>query len=79
MDLIKDYLFLALFLIVSQACIAEVQLRLKDGSPDQASEHLERILFIYHTMVEHRKGAKVTKPQSVCEVGVQVNVCSVLK
>ncbi|XP_062862543.1 small subunit processome component 20 homolog [Trichomycterus rosablanca] len=55
-----------------QACIKDVLLRLKGGSPDQASEHLERILFIYHTLVEHRKGAKITKPQCVCEMLLQL-------
>lgn len=48
------------------------------GQSDQTSDHIERILFIYHTLVEHRKGAKITRPQSVCEVHVYRFVCSVL-
>uniref|UniRef100_A0A8C7G8H9 UTP20 small subunit processome component n=1 Tax=Oncorhynchus kisutch TaxID=8019 RepID=A0A8C7G8H9_ONCKI len=28
----------------------------------QASDHLERLLFILHTLVGHRNGAKITKP-----------------
>lgn len=35
---------------------------------EQAAEHLERLLFILHTLVSHRNGAKVTKPEAVCQV-----------
>lgn len=35
---------------------------------EQAAEHLERLLFILHTLVSHRDGAKVTKPEAVCQV-----------
>lgn len=34
----------------------------------QAAEQLERLLFILHTLVSHRDGAKVTKPEAVCQV-----------
>uniref|UniRef100_A0A4W5L4R2 UTP20 small subunit processome component n=1 Tax=Hucho hucho TaxID=62062 RepID=A0A4W5L4R2_9TELE len=34
----------------------------------QASEHLERLLFILHTLVGHRDGAKITKPDAVCQL-----------
>ncbi|XDV24664.1 hypothetical protein PO909_028779 [Leuciscus waleckii] len=47
--------------------LKEVLGKLETSDADQANEHLERILYIYHTLVEHRKGAKITKPQSVCE------------
>lgn len=53
---------------VLQWSLKEVLGKLETIDADQANEHLERILYIYHTLVEHRKGAKITKPQSVCEV-----------
>ncbi|CAN9508305.1 unnamed protein product [Ophioblennius macclurei] len=37
----------------------------EDAQP--ATEQLERLLFIYHTMVSHRDGAKITKPEDVCQ------------
>lgn len=52
--------------------------KMEAGQSDQISDHIERILFIYHTLVEHRKGAKITRPQSVCEVHVHGFVCFVL-
>lgn len=36
---------------------------------EEAAEQLERLLFILHTLVSYRDGAKVTKPESVCQVG----------
>ncbi|KAK2883206.1 small subunit processome component 20 homolog [Channa argus] len=33
-----------------------------------ATEQLERLLFIFHTLVSHRDGAKVTKPEAVCKM-----------
>ena len=41
----------------------------KGDEADQAAEQLERLLFILHTLVSHREGAKVTKPEAVCQVG----------
>lgn len=35
----------------------------------QATDQLERLLFIFHTLVSHRDGAKVTKPEATCQVG----------
>lgn len=35
----------------------------------QATDQLERLLFIFHTLVSHRDGVKVTKPEAVCQVG----------
>uniref|UniRef100_A0A3Q3F398 UTP20 small subunit processome component n=1 Tax=Kryptolebias marmoratus TaxID=37003 RepID=A0A3Q3F398_KRYMA len=31
-------------------------------------QQLERLLFVLHTLVSHRGGAKVTKPETVCQV-----------
>ncbi|XP_075867628.1 small subunit processome component 20 homolog [Nelusetta ayraudi] len=39
---------------------------------EQAAEHLERLLFILHTLVSHRNGAKVTKPEAVCQTVLQL-------
>ncbi|XP_066524697.1 small subunit processome component 20 homolog [Hoplias malabaricus] len=55
-----------------QGCIKNLLPKLKADDPNQASEHMERILFVYHTLVSHRKGARITKPQDVCEVLVQL-------
>lgn len=40
----------------------------KGEETDQAAEQLERLLFILHTLVSHRDGAKITKPEAVCQV-----------
>lgn len=40
----------------------------KGDEADQATEQLERLLFILHTLVSHRDGAKITKPEAVCQV-----------
>lgn len=40
----------------------------KGEEAEQATEQLERLLFIFHTLVSHRDGAKVTKPEAVCQV-----------
>lgn len=40
----------------------------KGEEADQAAEQLERLLFILHTLVSHRDGAKITKPEAVCQV-----------
>ncbi|XP_070710114.1 small subunit processome component 20 homolog [Pempheris klunzingeri] len=39
----------------------------KGEEAGQASEQLERLLFIFHTLVSHRDGDKVTKPDAVCQ------------
>lgn len=41
----------------------------KGEEADEATEQLERLLFILHTLVSHRDGAKITKPEAVCKVG----------
>lgn len=42
----------------------------KGEKAEQATEQLERLLFILQTLVSHKNGAKVTKPDSVCQVRV---------
>ncbi|CAJ1054380.1 small subunit processome component 20 homolog [Xyrichtys novacula] len=39
----------------------------KGKEADQAAEQLERLLFILHTLVSHKDGAKITKPEAVCQ------------
>ncbi|KAL7370997.1 hypothetical protein ABVT39_016013 [Epinephelus coioides] len=39
----------------------------KGEEAEQATEQLERLLFILHTLVSHKDGAKVTKPEAVCQ------------
>lgn len=41
----------------------------KGQKAEEAAEQLERLLFILHTLVSYRDGAKITKPESVCQVG----------
>uniref|UniRef100_A0A673BJE7 UTP20 small subunit processome component n=1 Tax=Sphaeramia orbicularis TaxID=375764 RepID=A0A673BJE7_9TELE len=44
----------------------------------QAAEQLERLLFILHSLVSHRNGAKVTKPEAVCQTVLQLIQTSAL-
>ncbi|XP_064199288.1 small subunit processome component 20 homolog [Anguilla rostrata] len=54
-------------------CLVEVLQKLESGSEGgQVSEHMERLLNIYHTLAEHRGGAKVTRPESVCETLIKL-------
>lgn len=39
-----------------------------DEVESEALEQLERLLFVLHTLVSHRDGAKVTKPETVTKV-----------
>ncbi|KAM9846103.1 small subunit processome component 20 homolog [Aulostomus maculatus] len=39
----------------------------KGEDAEQATEQLQRLLFILHTLVSHRDGAKITKPEAVCQ------------
>ncbi|XP_051974584.1 small subunit processome component 20 homolog [Xyrauchen texanus] len=55
-----------------EGSLKEVLGKLETNDNNQANEHMERVLYIYHTLVEHRKGAKITKPQSVCETLLQL-------
>ncbi len=41
----------------------------KGEEAEQATEQLERLLFILHTLVSHRDGAKISRPEAVCQVG----------
>ncbi|TRY84423.1 hypothetical protein DNTS_032451, partial [Danionella cerebrum] len=55
-----------------QDSLKEALGKLNSSDGDQANELLERLLYIYHTLVDYGKGAKITKPQSVCETLVQI-------
>ncbi|KAK2893002.1 hypothetical protein Q8A67_012990 [Cirrhinus molitorella] len=55
-----------------QDSLKEVLGKIETSSAHQANEHLERILYIYHTLVDYRKGAKITNPLSVCETLLQL-------
>lgn len=41
----------------------------KGERAEEAAEQMERLLFILHTLVSYRDGAKITKPESICQVG----------
>ncbi|KAA0720706.1 Small subunit processome component 20 -like protein [Triplophysa tibetana] len=47
--------------------LKEVLEKLESSNANLANEQMERLLYIYHTLVEHRQGAKITNPPSVCE------------
>ncbi|XP_074554208.1 small subunit processome component 20 homolog [Halichoeres trimaculatus] len=44
----------------------------KGKGADEAAEQLERLLFILHTLVSHKDGAKITKPEAVCQMVLQL-------
>uniref|UniRef100_A0A8C4Z7G3 UTP20 small subunit processome component n=1 Tax=Gadus morhua TaxID=8049 RepID=A0A8C4Z7G3_GADMO len=44
----------------------------KDVLKEQVEEQLERLLFVLHTLASHKDGAKVTKPQAVCQTVMKV-------
>ncbi|XP_076578925.1 small subunit processome component 20 homolog [Chaetodon auriga] len=50
----------------------------KGAEAGQATEQLERLLFILHTLVSHRNGAKITKPEDVCQTVLQLTQSSSL-
>ncbi|XP_019108872.2 small subunit processome component 20 homolog isoform X1 [Larimichthys crocea] len=50
----------------------------KGEEADQATEQLERLLFILHTLVSHRDGAKITKPEAVCQAVLRLTQSSSL-
>ncbi|KAK5849173.1 hypothetical protein PBY51_008835 [Eleginops maclovinus] len=52
-----------------QASVVDVLdvMEAKGEKAEQATEQLERLLFILQTLVSHKNGAKVTKPESVCQ------------
>ncbi|XP_044199894.1 small subunit processome component 20 homolog [Thunnus albacares] len=45
---------------------------------EQATDQLERLLFIFHTLVSHRDGAKITKPEAVCQTVLRLIQSSAL-
>uniref|UniRef100_A0A8C7G581 UTP20 small subunit processome component n=1 Tax=Oncorhynchus kisutch TaxID=8019 RepID=A0A8C7G581_ONCKI len=53
------------FLVLWESLQVTEHFYLATGSEGQASDHLERLLFILHTLVGHRNGAKITKPDVV--------------
>ncbi|KAG9345665.1 hypothetical protein JZ751_008809 [Albula glossodonta] len=56
-----------------QGCVGEVLQRLEsEGEDSQASEHMKRLLHIYHTLVEYKGGAIITRPEAVCETLIQL-------
>ncbi|CAK6949748.1 small subunit processome component 20 homolog [Scomber scombrus] len=50
----------------------------KGEEAEQATEQLERLLFIFQTLVSHRDGAKVTKPEAVCQTVLRLVKSSAL-
>ncbi|XP_072235229.1 small subunit processome component 20 homolog [Leuresthes tenuis] len=50
----------------------------KPEDTEPAIEQLERLLFILHTLVSHRDGAKVTKPEAVCQTVLRLLQSSTL-
>lgn len=63
------------FFCVSRWPLSAVQLAVQEvlgmaeaSREKEVVEHLERLLFILHTLVSHRDGDKVTKPEAVCQV-----------
>ncbi|XP_069376458.1 small subunit processome component 20 homolog isoform X3 [Paralichthys olivaceus] len=56
--------------------LAVVEVRGEEA--DEASDQLERLLFIFHTLASHRDGAKVTKPEAVCQTVLRLIQSSAL-
>nr|XP_057934713.1 small subunit processome component 20 homolog [Doryrhamphus excisus] len=53
-----------------QASVAEVHSVMEEAKEEEAEsagEQLQRLLFILHTLVSHKDGAKITKPEDVCQ------------
>ncbi|XP_056223520.1 small subunit processome component 20 homolog [Seriola aureovittata] len=50
----------------------------KGEEADQATEQLERLLFVLHTLVSHRDGAKITKPEAICQMVLRLIKSSAL-
>lgn len=61
-----------------QASVVEVLgvIEAKGDKATEAAEQLERLLFILHTLVSHKDGAKVTKPDAVCQMMLKLIQCS---
>ncbi|KAG7215928.1 hypothetical protein INR49_031524 [Caranx melampygus] len=63
-----------------QACVVEVLdvMEAKGEQSAEAAEQLERLLFILHTLVSHRDGAKITKPEAICQTVLKLIQSSTL-
>ncbi|KAM6984775.1 small subunit processome component 20 homolog [Aplochiton taeniatus] len=56
-----------------QTSVVQVLSCLENGDEEgQVSEHLERLLFVLHTLVRHKDGAKITSPEAVCQTVLQL-------
>ncbi|XP_051911593.1 small subunit processome component 20 homolog [Hippocampus zosterae] len=47
-------------------------LEAKGEEAGPAGEQLERLLFVLHTLVSHKDGAKITKPEAVCQTALRL-------
>ncbi|XP_068162452.1 small subunit processome component 20 homolog [Antennarius striatus] len=61
-----------------QFSMMEVLGVMEEKEEEQSREQLERLLFILHTLVSHRDGAKITKPESVCQIILRLTQTSSL-
>uniref|UniRef100_A0A671YNT6 UTP20 small subunit processome component n=1 Tax=Sparus aurata TaxID=8175 RepID=A0A671YNT6_SPAAU len=64
------------FLVLWESLQVLGVLEAKGDEADQAAEQLERLLFILHTLMSHREGAKVTKPEAVCQTVLRLTQSS---
>ncbi|XP_077399499.1 small subunit processome component 20 homolog [Vanacampus margaritifer] len=55
-----------------QAAVDELfsVLEAKTEEAGPATEQLQRLLFVLHTLVSHKDGAKITKPEAVCQTAL---------
>uniref|UniRef100_A0A4W6DX27 UTP20 small subunit processome component n=1 Tax=Lates calcarifer TaxID=8187 RepID=A0A4W6DX27_LATCA len=53
-------------------------LQVKQDSDLKLGTQLERLLFILHTLVSHRDGSKITKPEAVCQTVLRLIQSSAL-
>uniref|UniRef100_A0A3Q2YK22 UTP20 small subunit processome component n=1 Tax=Hippocampus comes TaxID=109280 RepID=A0A3Q2YK22_HIPCM len=56
------------FLVFWESLQVRSILEAKGEEAGPAGEQLERLLFVLHTLVSHKDGAKITKPEAVCQV-----------
>ncbi|KAK7901998.1 hypothetical protein WMY93_018767 [Mugilogobius chulae] len=50
----------------------------KGDKTEESVDQLERLLFIMHTLLSHKGGAKVSKPEQVCQVVLKLVHCTSL-
>uniref|UniRef100_A0A3B5AP45 UTP20 small subunit processome component n=1 Tax=Stegastes partitus TaxID=144197 RepID=A0A3B5AP45_9TELE len=55
------------FLVLWESLQVRLDAAKKGEDADVAAEQLERLLFVLHTLVSHKDGAKITKPEAVCQ------------